>query len=211
MVDLLLDTSTERGLIAFASKGELLRALPLPFGLQNSRHILPLLESGLKSEGLEPSDISFIGVGIGPGSYTGIRVGVSVAKMAAFANNIPLLGICSLYCWVPTSDGEFAAVVDARIGGIYFQKGKKEGDCVTYDGPPLLLDCEEAKDELRALQWYVTPSAERLKERLGSLPGKWEEKDPDSVHLSRFLEKQRDAASKEHSLELLYLRPAVTQ
>ena len=63
---------------------------------------------------LEPRNLSAVAVSKGPGSYTGLRVGVSIAKGLCLALNIPLLSAGSLAC-LASSVTDIASVVDARI------------------------------------------------------------------------------------------------
>ena len=96
MISLLIETSTERSLIALFRDLDPLDIRELPFGLQNSKHLLPEIKSLFERAGLKPADLDLIVAGIGPGSYTGIRVGAMTAKAMAFALNIPVIGISSL-------------------------------------------------------------------------------------------------------------------
>lgn len=89
--------------------------LPLPQGLQSSKHLFPAIESGFKQMGWRPEQIV---VTTGPGSFTGIRVGVAAAKGLAFAQNLPLFGVCSLYGFVDPAQNH-AALIDARVGGAF--------------------------------------------------------------------------------------------
>lgn len=59
-------------------------------GAKKAQVVLPLVEKLLKKNNLKPSDINEIEVNTGPGSFTGIRVGISIANALAYALNIPL-------------------------------------------------------------------------------------------------------------------------
>lgn len=65
-------------------------------GRRHSAQLLPQVQAGLKLLGLRPGDLLAVAAAQGPGSFTGVRVGVSVAKGLAFALDIPAFGICSL-------------------------------------------------------------------------------------------------------------------
>jgi tRNA threonylcarbamoyladenosine biosynthesis protein TsaB len=137
-VYLLIETSTENGFVALFEGETLIAQKFLPIGLKNSRFLLPELDS----LGVDPQKIEWIGVGVGPGSYTGIRVGVVVGKMLAFVWKVPLVGICSLRAYAPSSPGPFSVVFDARISGTYRQKGVKNGG-VEWVGPPEIAPLDE--------------------------------------------------------------------
>ena len=63
-------------------------------GLEHGKALLPSVEELLAQAGLRKP--SFLSVGLGPGSYTGLRIGVTVARTLAWTWEVPLLGICSL-------------------------------------------------------------------------------------------------------------------
>ena len=87
---LLIDTATERGIVSIFDQETQLFHADLPYGLNNSKHLLPKIQEGLLSLGLEPKDLHCIACGTGPGSYTGMRVGAMTAKTLSFALEIPL-------------------------------------------------------------------------------------------------------------------------
>ncbi len=77
---LLLDTSTERGIVALEKEGVCLFQEPLPFGMQTSRHLPKVVKGLLEKASLSLSDLSYIAVGTGPGLMTGVRVAVAFAQ-----------------------------------------------------------------------------------------------------------------------------------
>lgn len=91
-------------------------------GLTHSRTLLPMMESLLKNAGLTMRDVDLLAVSHGPGSFTGLRIGVSLVKGLAFAENIPCVGVSTLeaqaYC-MPRMDAVLCAVMDARAGQVY--------------------------------------------------------------------------------------------
>lgn len=78
-----------------------------------------LISQMLNSAALKPADISQIVVGVGPGPYTGLRVGVATAQAFGFALGIPVLGICSLDAVGHLAGIECIAVSDARRKELY--------------------------------------------------------------------------------------------
>lgn len=163
---------------------------------------------------MQVSELDSIAVGIGPGSYTGIRVGAATAKALAYAAMRPLIGICSLYAFVPDSDGPFASIIDAKIGGAYLVCGLKNKAFVQYTCQPTAAPLEKLLPLLETIPTLVTPNAQLLQSKLLHLyPEKqwhWIEKTPDLNHLYHLA--QEKYAQKEWchdpelSLELLYLR-----
>lgn len=93
---LALDTSTHRASLALSQHGELLVEYTWDVGASHSVELLRRLEGILKERGLALSQVSAVAAAIGPGSFTGVRVAVTVAKSLAFGLNVPLLGISTL-------------------------------------------------------------------------------------------------------------------
>lgn len=212
MLTLIIETSTERGVVAISDNTTPLFHSELPYGYNNSKFLLPTLEQGLKEAKLNLNQIELIAVGIGPGSYTGIRIGVVVAKTLAFAGKLPLVGVCSLEGFIPNCDGPFAAVIDAKIGGLYVLKGEKSGDRIEYRSQPEVCELEKAGELLSEVKTLVTPCSSRIKPLLESRYPKgtweWQESAPSIIQLSKAaLNKfNRGEASYDTHLDILYLR-----
>src|SRR6266511_1772193 len=96
MLLLAIETSSSRGSIALLEGRELIEEAPFPEGLVHGREITVHLEEVMTRRGIAPGKLEAIAVGVGPGSYTGIRVGVTAAKTLAFALRIPVIPESSL-------------------------------------------------------------------------------------------------------------------
>ncbi|MEQ8598838.1 MAG: tRNA (adenosine(37)-N6)-threonylcarbamoyltransferase complex dimerization subunit type 1 TsaB [Devosia sp.] len=95
------------------------------------------LETLLARNGLGHPEIARIAVTTGPGSFTGLRIGLSAARGLGVARNIPVLGIPNLLALsLSASTGPVAVLLDARRGEAYFELFKTPG--VSLDGPRLL-------------------------------------------------------------------------
>lgn len=95
-MELAIDTSANIASIALSHKGELLSELTWQSTYNHTVELIPNLSYLLKQAKLQPSSIEAIIVAKGPGSFNGLRVGISVAKGMALSLNIPLLGISTL-------------------------------------------------------------------------------------------------------------------
>lgn len=89
--------------------------------------IMPLMEELLNKAGLVLKDIDQVVVGIGPGSYTGVRIGVSIAKMIGYLNSVPVKTVSTLALMASSADEEnLLPLIDARRGnafmGLYHQE-----------------------------------------------------------------------------------------
>jgi tRNA threonylcarbamoyladenosine biosynthesis protein TsaB len=90
-----LDTSTEQIGIALTN-GEQMLELSLPGGREQTRGLLPVVDWLLHQQGLTSHHIGAVAVATGPGSFTGLRVGLSVAKGLAIAQGVAVVGIPTL-------------------------------------------------------------------------------------------------------------------
>lgn len=206
MLTLLIETSTERGVVAILKDRQIVAHVELPFGYSNSTYLIPTIDKQLKEHHLAIKDFGLIVTGVGPGSYTGIRVGATVAKTFAYACKIPLVGVCSLEGFCPCDEGPFAALIDAKMGGAYVLKGVHEQGHCTYTSEPKACPLEEL--QLDSVKTIVTPSGATLKEKLPNGPWKWEEKAPDPLQLVERAIHKMEAGCKvdPEALELMYLR-----
>jgi tRNA threonylcarbamoyl adenosine modification protein YeaZ len=91
---LVLDTATHASIVALCD------AAPLATSRRDAHHrhgshVLEQVDEVLADAGRTPDDLGFIAVGTGPGSFTGLRVGLATAKTIAYARSIPLVGVAS--------------------------------------------------------------------------------------------------------------------
>lgn len=96
MRTMIIDTSSDYLYISFLDNDKEIYQVVFEGKNNHSEHLIKLIEEGLKKNNLEVKDFDQIITGIGPGSYTGIRLSLSVAKMFAWTSQIPLYTISSL-------------------------------------------------------------------------------------------------------------------
>ncbi|MBQ6825456.1 MAG: tRNA (adenosine(37)-N6)-threonylcarbamoyltransferase complex dimerization subunit type 1 TsaB [Clostridia bacterium] len=122
--------------------------------LTHSQTLMPMVEALLKSANIKLSDIDGFAVSAGPGSFTGIRIGISAIKGLAQAKKIPCVSVSTLeaiaYNFIDT-DCIVCAVMDARCNQVYnalfkIKNGKIERLC-----PDRALMCEELANEISNL------------------------------------------------------------
>lgn len=214
MQTLVIETSTERGIVACLNKKAIIFSKELPFSLQNAQYLLPMLQQALSEAQICVDNFSLIVVGVGPGSYTGIRVGAMIAKTLSFACSIPLVGVCTLDAFVPDKEGTYAAVIDAKIGGVYMQTGLLSEGKITQQSGPIVCPLSEAISTLKSCKTLVTSNATLLRPKLEALfpegipQWSWQECYP-SVERMAFLGEEKfhkGEWSQDGRLELLYMR-----
>lgn len=118
-----IDTSSSSLSVAVMDDDLLKGEFTLNHKLTHSEQMMPLLDSLLSHLELKMSDIDLIGVSVGPGSFTGIRIGVAAVNAMAMALDIPVVGISSLEAMAYTA-GETAYTIvstfDAQRDRFYF-------------------------------------------------------------------------------------------
>jgi tRNA threonylcarbamoyladenosine biosynthesis protein TsaB len=144
MKTLAIDTATEVLALA-ADDGTARVSLALRRGLAHSPALLPLADRLLAELGFGAGELELVVCSVGPGSFTGIRIGLATAKGIAFATGCPLVGVSTLDAlalpWA-CFPGDVWSVIDARKGR-WYAAGYREGRRVTE-----YLDV--APDDLRA-------------------------------------------------------------
>ena len=119
---LALETSAKAVSAAVCENGKILCSGYQDTGLTHSRTLMPIVEHILKNTNLTMADMDAIAVSAGPGSFTGIRIGVSAAKGLAFAVDKPAVGVSTLAAMarnVAFADGLIVCAMDARRNQVY--------------------------------------------------------------------------------------------
>lgn len=101
------------------------------------------------AEKIDLSKVTTIAVGIGPGTFTGTRIGVMFAKALGAALKLPVQGFCSLKRLPPPQIGAFQAISDAKSRGFYTLKGHFDGENLTYES----LELVEEVDPSLPITW----------------------------------------------------------
>lgn len=121
MTSLFIDTSSKKIIVAIIKNQEILSSIIEDNDTTLSERIFPLLIKVVNDADIVIKDIDKIYIVNGPGSFTGVRVGVTIAKTMAWSLNIPLIPISSLEVLASTKyDGKYLVpYIDARRGYVY--------------------------------------------------------------------------------------------
>lgn len=127
-----IDTSTNVMGVAITNQNQVIGEVITNVKKNHSIRLMPAIEELMKDCDITPKMLHKIVVAKGPGSYTGVRIGVSIAKTLAWSLNIPLIGVSSLehLSWNGKGfDGDVCPIMDARrqllFTGLYeFNSGK---------------------------------------------------------------------------------------
>ena len=150
---LALETSAAACSAALCQDGTLLAQSWQNSGLTHSRTLLPLVDSMLKNCGASLKEVEVIAVAAGPGSFTGIRIGVSAAKGLAFAADKPCAAVSTLEAMarnVAHMDALVVCAMDARRSQIYNALFTSEHGRLTRRTPDRTIGLAELAEELRS-------------------------------------------------------------
>lgn len=130
---LAFDTATSNCSVAITrgdrSSGRVVGSLSFASGVSHSRRLLGSLDWLLQTTEMSISDIAALAVGTGPGSFTGLRIGMATAKGLSHGTGLPLIGISSL-------DAVAASVRSQRLVCVAMDARKKEVYCCFYRSKP---------------------------------------------------------------------------
>ena len=157
MLNLAFDTATKQGRFALAEGDQLLVYRPLNVAGSYADALLPVIQDMLAEAGRQQSELGTIGVTVGPGSFTGVRIGVATAKGLAWGLGCKLVGVTSLEAMAGALLAEHpeaqaaVPVLDARRGEIFSGIFVRDGAWVRAVAKP------EAR---QPDQWWATICAE---------------------------------------------------
>ncbi len=122
MLTLAFETSAKAASVALLEDGLLLAACYQNTGMTHSQTLLAMAEDLLKQCGMTPADVRAVAVAAGPGSFTGIRIGVAAAKGFAWGRELPCYGVSTLEAMargLGAWQGYICPVMDARRSQVY--------------------------------------------------------------------------------------------
>ena len=122
MLLLAFETSAKAASVALFQDGTLLGESYQNTGLTHSQTLMVMAQDLIKQCGFAPSDITHTAVAAGPGSFTGVRIGVAAAKGFAWGKEIPCYGVSTLEAMalgLGTWDGTIVCAMDARRSQVY--------------------------------------------------------------------------------------------
>ena len=119
---LCIDTSSKLCSVAILENTTLINKLELDNGLTHSETLMPLIKELLEKSNLSLKDINLLVSDIGPGSFTGIRIGVATCKAFSDSINIPCVGISSLevLAYNEKNNGIICSTIDCKNDNCYF-------------------------------------------------------------------------------------------
>jgi tRNA threonylcarbamoyladenosine biosynthesis protein TsaB len=163
---LAIDTATQVSSVAVADEGRLLAELTMQGKLTHSETLLPHIEQVLKMAAVAKEGLTGIAISNGPGSFTGLRIGLAAAKAMSYVLNIPLVGVSTLQALayqLPVPGVRLMCLLDAQKGNAYrqsfrFHEGRMEAqEEITVSGLPEVISSCGAMKEPVVLLGDVVP------------------------------------------------------
>lgn len=147
-----IDTSGKNASVAVLGDGKLLAQYFVQTKKTHSQVILPLCQKMLDDLGMSLSEIDRFAVAAGPGSYTGLRIGISAVKALSFGLGRKCSGISTLeaiaYNFTGSADCYVCAAVRARLDIVYCAVFRVSGSSVEYCMKDCMMTIAELKNEL---------------------------------------------------------------
>jgi len=127
---LAIETSGRVGSIALWADGAIVSEATFPYGLRNAAAIQTIIQSQCQSAGWKPADVDHVYVSAGPGSFTGLRIGITLAKTLAFSLGLKVVAVPTvraLAANAPQEARHVIIVLDAKRQQVYAARFERQG------------------------------------------------------------------------------------
>ena len=173
---LAVDTATTSCSVAIVDKTSLLSEFTLDKEETHSKHLMDMIKAALRVAGLNFSDLDGFAVTRGPGSFTGLRIGISTIKGLAVASEKPVVGVSSLEALafqVSYSCDLICPILDARKGEVYFSRYRFLNGHLKKQTKERVAPPDQAVDDLNESCLFVGNGALLYKEMILEKMGKF--------------------------------------
>lgn len=153
---LAIDTATEACSVALWNDGTIKAHFEL-CPREHTQRILPMVQEILAAGDLTLTDIDALAFGRGPGSFTGVRIGIGIAQGLALGANLPMIGVSTLAtmaqgAWRKSGATRVLAAIDARMGEVYWAEYQRDEDGIWHgEETEAVLTPEQVHDRLLQL------------------------------------------------------------
>ncbi|VUS56911.1 tRNA threonylcarbamoyladenosine biosynthesis protein TsaB [Klebsiella pasteurii] len=154
---LAIDTATEACSAALWNDGTLSAHFEI-CPREHTQRILPLVQEVLNESGTQLTDLDALAFGRGPGSFTGVRIGIGIAQGLALGAELPMIGVSTLAtmaqgAWRKTGATRVLAAIDARMGEVYWAEYQRDEQGVWHgEESEAVLKPEAARERLQQLE-----------------------------------------------------------
>lgn len=140
---LAIETSARTGSIAAVEDADVVAEEQFEHGLQHAAQIIPIIDNLCRGRGWSPADLDELYVSAGPGSFTGLRIGVTLAKTLALATGVNLVAVPTVRVLAenaPADAQHVVLVLDAKRDQIFTARFERGGDGNWIEREPARLD-----------------------------------------------------------------------
>jgi len=166
---LILETSGRVGKVGLARGGAVVRAAQLDDSRRHARDLAATVDALLKAEGLSPAALTGVMVGRGPGSYTGLRVGLISAKALAYATGCKLVAVdtfAAIAVQAPAEAQKLWVIADALQGQIYLRRFARSADGWVPEDELRIEQAEDCLKQADAKTWITGPGVKPYADRI---------------------------------------------
>ena len=193
MLTLAIDTATKVCTIALCRDKEILAEYTINMGMTHSEGLLPQLDQLLQRTGVQKQDIELLAVSMGPGSFTGLRIGLATAEAMAYSWQCCLHGVDTLKAMAYNIEWRNGELVE--LAPVEVVSAEKALERIALQGTPALLLGECTKLAKNGLPDFISVAPEALRMPKGS-----------SVALAALAEFDAENDKKIFGLEPYYIR-----
>ncbi len=217
MIILALESSALTASVAVCDGERLLGEYTINNGNTHSETLLPMVESLLKFLKLSVSDVDLFACSVGPGSFTGIRIGVATLKGLAFASEKPCVGVSTLEAMaynLSVPNGLICPVMNARRKQVYtalFREKDGNLERLMPDSAISIAELDKLLDDYNEPVYLVGDgydiTLQNLSHPVGNTPQRLRYQSAASVAKAAWLAYQAGAYSSDGKISPIYLRP----
>ncbi len=171
---LAIDTSALTATAAILSEDMLIGEISTTTKLTHSQTIMPMIDELLSKVSLDITDIDLFACSEGPGSFTGLRIGIGTIKGLAYGLQKPVVGVSTLEALahnISVTDLVICPIMDARRGQVYNGLYRFRGDKLECIAEPRALSIEELCEELTEKTIFVGDGVNVHKEKIKGILG----------------------------------------
>ena len=151
-----------------------MRRETIPPAVRRGRDLVPIIERMLREAELRPADLDLVACGVGPGSFTGIRIGVATAATIAYAAGVPALDVGSLHGVAgnaPAGAARVLVVLDARRGRLFAARFARDGGGLRLEGEYFTAPPADLARDLDASTWVLGDGRASFPDLFQRFPG----------------------------------------
>ena len=163
-----IETASPPGSIALADDRKILFFERLVDARRTTETFAAVIREAIESVGWHPTDVELVTTSLGPGSFTGLRIGVTAAKVFAYATGARAIGVNTLELIASQSptDGLIEAVLDAQRGELFAARYEKVGDELSEIVPTGIIHADSWIAERTEDAQLIGPGLKRIQSRL---------------------------------------------